>query len=88
MTEALPVVYLARHGDTAWTASGQHTGLTDLPLTTTGEEHARKLGGRLKGLQFAKVFTSPLRRAAKTCELAGFGVTAEIDPDLVGVELR
>jgi broad specificity phosphatase PhoE len=83
MTETLPVVYLSRHGDTAWTVTGQHTGLTDLPLTATGEEHARKLGGRLKGLQFTKVFTSPLRRAAKTCELAGFGVTAEIDPDLV-----
>ena len=83
MTETLPVVYLSRHGDTAWTVTGQHTGLTDLPLTATGEEHARKLGGRLRGMQFAKVFTSPLRRAAKTCELAGFGVSAEIDPDLV-----
>jgi len=83
MMEALPVLYLARHGDTAWTQSGQHTGLTDLPLTTNGERNARRLGERLKGLKFAKVFTSPLQRAARTCELAGFAGVAEIDPDLV-----
>jgi broad specificity phosphatase PhoE len=83
MTATLPVVYLSRHGDTAWTLTGQHTGLTDLPLTALGEQHARKLGDRLKGLQVGKVFTSPLRRAARTCELAGFGVAAEVDPDLV-----
>ena len=82
-TRHLPVVYLARHGDTAWTVSGQHTGLTDLPLTAEGELHARLLGKRLKGLKFAKVFTSPLKRAARTCELAGFGAVAETDPDLV-----
>jgi broad specificity phosphatase PhoE len=80
---ALPVVYVARHGDTAWTLSGQHTGLTDLPLTANGEMNARRLGERLKGLNFAKVFTSPLQRAARTCALAGFGTVAEIDPDLV-----
>ena len=83
MSEALPVVYLARHGDTAWTLSGQHTGLTDLPLTADGELHARLLGERLQGLKFVKVFTSPLQRAARTCELAGFGAVAEVDPDLV-----
>jgi broad specificity phosphatase PhoE len=83
MREILPVVYLARHGDTAWTVSGQHTGLTDLPLTAEGELHARRLGERLKGQKFAKVFTSPLQRAARTCELAGFGAVAETDPDLV-----
>jgi broad specificity phosphatase PhoE len=83
MSEILPVVYLARHGDTAWTVSGQHTGLTDLPLTADGELHARRLGERLKGLKFAKVFTSPLHRAARTCELAGFAAVAETDPDLV-----
>ena len=83
MSEKLPVVYLARHGDTAWTVSGQHTGLTDLPLIPEGEQHARLLGERLKGMQFAKVFTSPLQRARRTCELAGFGDVAEIDPDLV-----
>jgi probable phosphoglycerate mutase len=80
---ALPIVYLARHGETAWTLSGQHTGLTDLPLTPNGEQNARRLGERLKGQQFAKVFTSPLQRAARTCELAGFGGTAETDPGLV-----
>jgi broad specificity phosphatase PhoE len=83
MSEALPVLYLARHGDTAWTLSGQHTGLTDLPLTPNGELNARRLGERLKGLEFAKVFSSPLQRAWRTCELAGFGSVAEVDPDLV-----
>src|SRR5580704_8349795 len=83
MSGALPEVYLARHGNTAWTATGQHTGLTDLPLTPNGEENARRLGERLKGMTFAKVFTSPLKRAARTCELAGFAAVAETDPDLV-----
>ena len=72
MSETLPIVYLARHGETAWSLSGQHTGLTDLPLTERGERNARRLGERLRGLTFAKVFTSPLVRAARTCELAGF----------------
>ncbi|MFZ0707791.1 MAG: histidine phosphatase family protein [Candidatus Korobacteraceae bacterium] len=80
---SLQVIYLARHGETAWTVSGQHTGLTDLPLTKHGEQNAIHLGERLKGLAFAKVFASPLQRARKTCELAGFGAVAEIDPDLV-----
>jgi probable phosphoglycerate mutase len=79
----LPVVYLARHGETAWTVTGQHTGLTDLPLTARGEVNARRLGQRLAGLSFAAVFTSPLERAARTCELAGFGAVARPDPDLV-----
>ena len=83
MSEVLPIVYLARHGETAWTLSGQHTGLTDLPLTERGERNARRLGERLKGLSFAKVLTSPLQRAARTCELAGFGAVAEIDRDLL-----
>ena len=76
-------MYLARHGETAWSLSGQHTGLTDLPLTERGERNARRLGERLKGLAFARVFTSPLQRAARTCELAGFGKAAEVDRDLV-----
>jgi broad specificity phosphatase PhoE len=71
MTRILPVLYLARHGETAWSLSGQHTGLTDLPLTERGERNARNLGARLAGLTFAKVFTSPLQRATRTCELAG-----------------
>ena len=83
MTEALPVVYLARHGETAWSVSGQHTGLTDLPLTERGERNARLLGQRLSGLAFARVFTSPLQRATRTCELAGFGTAAKADSDLV-----
>src|SRR5256714_4393501 len=83
VNQVLPIVYLARHGETAWTLSGQHTGLTDLPLTERGERNARRLEERLRGLSFAKVFTSPLQRARRTCELAGFGAVAEIDPDLV-----
>jgi probable phosphoglycerate mutase len=83
MSPPLPAVYLARHGETAWTVSGQHTGLTDIPLTERGERNARSLGERLKGLTFARVFTSPLQRARRTCELAGFGSVAEIDGDLV-----
>jgi len=83
MSELLSVVYLARHGETAWSLSGQHTGRTDLPLTERGERNARALGERLRGLNFAKVFTSPLKRAVRTCELAGFGAVAEIAPDLV-----
>src|SRR5437867_11743660 len=77
------IIYLARHGETAWSLTGQHTGLTDLPLTERGECNARRLGQRLKGLEFARVFTSPLQRAARTCELTGFGPRAEVDRDLV-----
>lgn len=83
MSQTFPIVYLARHGETAWTITGQHTGLTDLPLTERGERNARELGERLSGMAFAKVFTSPLRRAVRTCELAGFAPVAEVDPDLV-----
>jgi len=83
MNQSLPFVYLARHGETAWSLSGQHTGLTDLPLTRDGERNALALGERLRGLAFAKVFTSPLQRAARTCALAGFGAVADVDRDLV-----
>jgi len=82
-SKILPVVYLARHGETAWSVTGQHTGLTDLPLTERGERNAMRLGQRLAGSVFAKVLTSPLQRAVRTCELAGFGAAAEVDPDLV-----
>lgn len=82
MSEPLPVVMLARHGETAWSLSGQHTGRTDLPLTEHGEAQARTLGERLRGGSFAKVLTSPSQRAARTAELAGFGNLAEADPDL------
>lgn len=83
MLSDLPKLFLARHGDTAWTDSHQHTGRTDLPLNVRGEEHARQLGQRLRGFSFVRVFTSPLLRASKTCELAGFGSGAEIDQDLI-----
>ncbi len=79
----MPAIYLARHGETAWSISGQHTGLTDLPLTERGERNARRLGERLKGLSFKHILTSPLQRARRTCELAGFGSVATVDPDLV-----
>ncbi|HSY42397.1 MAG TPA: histidine phosphatase family protein [Candidatus Acidoferrum sp.] len=83
MSDTLPIIYLARHGETAWSLSGQHTGLTDLPLTARGEENAQRLGKRLAGLAFSKVFTSPLQRARRTCELAGFGKVAEVDNNLL-----
>jgi probable phosphoglycerate mutase len=82
MPNQLPSVYLARHGETAWTVTGQHTGRTDLPLTDRGERNAVRLGGRLQGRIFARVYASPLQRARRTCELAGFGPVAEVDPDL------
>jgi probable phosphoglycerate mutase len=83
MSDVAPIIYLARHGETAWSLSGQHTGLTDLPLTERGERNARRLGERLRGLKIAKVFTSQLQRAARTCELAGFRAAAEVDCDLL-----
>ncbi len=83
MAHKFPILSLARHGETAWSLSGQHTGLTDIPLTPNGEQDARRLGERLRGMTFARVFTSPLQRAKRTCELAGFGADAVVDPDLV-----
>lgn len=83
MSETLPLLYIARHSETEWSLDGRHTGLTDLALTERGEQNARKLGTRLRGMSFARVFTSPLQRAKRTCELAGFGGAAEVDPDLV-----
>ncbi len=78
----LPRVTLARHGETEWSLSGQHTGRTDIPLTARGEENARQIGVRLRGLNFSLVLTSPRQRARRTCELAGFGDRAVVDPDL------
>ena len=83
MDQPLPIVYLARHGETAWSLTGQYTGLTDLPLTQRGERNARRLGQRLERLTFDKVFSSPLQRALRTCELAGLGAVVQVDPDLV-----
>ena len=81
--QELPLVYLVRHGETAWSLSGQHTGLTDLPLTPVGERNAEKLQDALKRVTFTRVFSSPLRRAWRTCELAGFRSTVEMVRDLV-----
>ncbi|HTO70086.1 MAG TPA: histidine phosphatase family protein [Myxococcota bacterium] len=83
MPAPLPLVVLARHGETAWTLTGQHTGRTDLPLTPRGEDAARRLGARLRERSFRRVLTSPLQRALRTCALAGVGEAAEVDPDLV-----
>jgi probable phosphoglycerate mutase len=83
MDDELPTLWLARHGETAWSLTGQHTGLTDLPLTERGEHNARQLGERLRAMKFARVYTSPLMRAADTCRLAGFADAAEVLPELV-----
>ena len=75
-------LYLIRHGETEWSLSGQHTGRTDIPLTARGEDEARELGQCLRAIPFARVLTSPRQRARRTCELAGLGPAAEIEPDL------
>lgn len=77
------MIFLARHGQTEWSLAGLHTGRKDIPLTPHGEEEARKLAGRLRSRSFAAVFTSPLVRARKTCDLCGFGDVARVVPDLV-----
>jgi broad specificity phosphatase PhoE len=82
MSNELPAIYLARHGETAWTLSHQHTGRSDIPLTPRGESNARSLGERLRGIEFQRVLTSPLARARRTCELAGFLEKAGMEPDL------
>ena len=79
----LPIIYLARHGETEWSLTGRHTGQTDLPLTENGERNALMLRQRLSEVDLCTVFTSPLQRAKRTCELAGFGSAAEIVPDLL-----
>ncbi len=81
MTEPLRLYYV-RHGETAWSLSGQHTGATDIPLTANGEAGARELGPWLSRVSFAKVLTSPRQRARRTCELAGLGARAEVEADL------
>ena len=78
----LPQIYLVRHGETAWSLSGQATGRTDIALTKQGERDAQTLGPRLNGLNFTQVLTSPLQRARRTAELAGFGKDADVDADL------
>ena len=83
MSGALSQVFLVRHGETAWTISRQHTGRTDIPLTERGEREAQALSARLKGMSFTKVLTSPLQRAWRTGDLAGFGECMEPDADLM-----
>ncbi|MDA8092883.1 MAG: histidine phosphatase family protein [Betaproteobacteria bacterium] len=83
MNARLPQLYVARHGETPWSAAGRHTGRTDVPLTAQGEQDAQRLGERLAGKIFTRVFVSPLQRASRTCALAGFGEKAIADEDLV-----
>lgn len=75
-------LYVIRHGETEWSLSGQHTGRTDIPLTANGEGRARNLGKALRGIPFAQVFTSPLQRASRTCELVALEPPPQVDPDL------
>jgi probable phosphoglycerate mutase len=82
MSSAFPEIYLVRHGETEWSASGKHTGRTDIPLTPAGEEAARHIAVRLSGLTFSAVWSSPSQRASKTCALAGFGSQAVTKAEL------
>ena len=82
MPTILSRLYLIRHGETAWSLSGQHTGRTDIPLTEKGEQDARNLAKQLRAAKFSHVFTSPRLRARRTCELVELAAVAEIDPDL------
>lgn len=81
--EQRPEVVLVRHGETAWTISGQHTGNSDIPLTDAGRRQGEALGERLSGRRFEVVLTSPLGRAAETCRLAGLGEAAEASDDVL-----
>ena len=82
MSSLFPEIYLVRHGETEWSASGKHTGRTDIPLTPAGEEAARQLAHRLQGLSFSAVWSSPSQRALKTCMLAGFGSDCVVKAEL------
>jgi broad specificity phosphatase PhoE len=82
MSSALPQIHLVRHGETAWSLSGQHTGRTDIPLTAAGEAAARGVAERLQGLSFAAVWSSPSQRAYNTSVLAGFGPNSIAKDDL------
>lgn len=75
-------IFLIRHGETEWSRTGRHTGRTDVPLTANGERRAAQFCGVLQSFKFPHVLTSPLQRARRTCELAGFGPVARVEPDL------
>lgn len=83
MSDRSARLFLVRHGETEWSHAGKHTGRSDIPLLPAGEEAARKLGKRLADRSFSKVFTSPLQRARRTCELCGYGAVATPLPDLM-----
>jgi broad specificity phosphatase PhoE len=83
MSHHTPAVYLVRHGETEWARDGRHTGLSDIPLTSVGEQAAKDMANTLSGLTVNQVWTSPLQRAKRTCELAGFGARAQTEVDLV-----
>ena len=83
MMQALPKVFLVRHGETAWTLTAQHTGRTDLPLNEQGERQAREVGARLTALRFDRILSSPLQRARRTAEFAMPHALVEADDDLV-----
>jgi broad specificity phosphatase PhoE len=78
-----PEVFVVRHGETAWSLSGQHTSVTDIPLTENGRAVARRLEPILAKSSFSLVLTSPLSRVRETCELAGLGGRATVEPDLM-----
>ncbi|WP_343717262.1 histidine phosphatase family protein [Inquilinus sp.] len=82
MSSPYPELTLVRHGETEWSATGKHTGRSDIPLTATGAEAARRVADRLQGLSVTAVWTSPSQRARTTCELAGFGARAVVKGDL------
>jgi probable phosphoglycerate mutase len=81
MSQPLKIFYV-RHGETEWSLSGQHTGTTDIPLTAKGEDDARALASWMRNYHFDHVYTSPRQRARRTCELAGLGQAATVEPDL------
>lgn len=82
MSSPYPELTLVRHGETEWSATGKHTGRSDIPLTAAGAEAARGVAGRLQGLSVSAVWSSPSQRARTTCELAGFGARAVVKDDL------
>lgn len=88
VSQELPIVYLTRHIEREWAITGQRTGRTDLPLIAVGERNLRRRGEGLKRLKVTKVFTIPLQRAARTCEIAGFWPTVKFDCDLVECKYR